>query len=224
MKERYIGFFQRSMLELDFFESAGELHEKCSERFEMLDDYFCRHLCRFLFISNLLFIGRLFVFHPSVICSIQMSSLRPLVGIAVIAVNPSRYPHSVLVSERLSSHGKGAYQLPGGHLEYGETFEECARRELKEETNLSCSNLKLIYVTNNIFSEEDGGPKHYVTLFMKATIDDDSTLKCLEPEKNSEWIWTEWNDLKDRKLFAPLREAVHDHSFNPFDQASSPYN
>jgi 8-oxo-dGTP diphosphatase len=145
------------------------------------------------------------------------SSLRPLVGIAVLAINPTRYPGCVLVSQRLSSHGKGGYQLPGGHLEYKETFEECAQRELKEETNLDCSNLKLIHVTNTIFSEEDGGSKHYVTLFMKTIIDDDSTLKCMEPQKNSDWIWTKWNDLKTMKLFAPLRQAVDNLDFNPFD-------
>ncbi|CAF4312603.1 unnamed protein product [Adineta steineri] len=78
-------------------------------------------------------------------------SLRPFVGIAVIAVYPSRYPQSVLISERLSSHGKGGYQLPGGHLEYGESFDECAKRELKEETNLDCSLFKLVHVTNTIF-------------------------------------------------------------------------
>ncbi|CAF1322649.1 unnamed protein product [Adineta steineri] len=144
-------------------------------------------------------------------------SLRPFVGVAVIVVYPSRYPQSVLISERLSSHGKGGYQLPGGHLEYGESFDECAKRELKEETNLDCSSFKLVHVTNTIFSKEDGGPKHYVTLFMKTIVQDDSTLKCMEPQKNSDWIWTKWNDLKTKKLFTPLQQAVDDSNFNPFD-------
>lgn len=146
-----------------------------------------------------------------------MSTLRPLVGIGIIAVNPSRYPGCVLLSQRLSSHGKGDYQLPGGHLEYGESFEECAERELLEETNLDCSSFKLIHITNTIFSEEEGGPKQYVTLFMKTIIDDDSKLKCLEPEKNSDWIWTKWIELKHMKLFASLRQAVNNSNFNPFD-------
>jgi 8-oxo-dGTP diphosphatase len=144
-------------------------------------------------------------------------SLRPLVGIGIIVVNPGRYPGCVLISERLSSHGKGCYQLPGGHLEYGESFEECSKRELKEETNIDSSSFKLIYVTNTIFTEQDGGSKHYVTLFMKTIIDDDSTLKCMEPNKSSDWIWTKWEDLKNMKLFSPLRQTVDNSNFNPFD-------
>ncbi|CAF4942866.1 unnamed protein product, partial [Rotaria sp. Silwood2] len=114
--------------------------------------------------------------------------------------------------------GKGSYQLPGGHLEYGETFEECAQRELKEETNLDClsSSFKLVHVTNTIFSQEDGLSKHYVTLFMKTIIHDNSTLKCMEPHKNSNWIWVKWSDLNQMKLFAPLKQTVDNSNFNPF--------
>ncbi|CAF0950704.1 unnamed protein product [Adineta ricciae] len=143
-------------------------------------------------------------------------SLRPLVGIAVLAVYPNRYPNCVLISQRLASHGKGGYQLPGGHLEYGESFEECAQRELKEETNLSASSFRLVHVTNTVFPPQDGQSKHYVTLFMKTILDDDSALKCMEPEKNSEWTWTKWHDLKTKTLFAPLEQAVNDSSFDPF--------
>jgi 8-oxo-dGTP diphosphatase len=145
------------------------------------------------------------------------AELRPFVGIGVIVVNPNHHPGCVLISERISSHGKGGHQLPGGHLEYRESFEECAQRELKEETNIDCSSFKLVHVVNTTFSEEDGGSKHYVTLFMKGIINDDSTLKCMEPHKNSEWIWTKWEDLKTMKLFAPLRQAVENTHFNPFD-------
>ena len=146
---------------------------------------------------------------------------RPLVGIAVLLVDPDHYPNCVLVSERLSNHGKGTYQLPGGHLEHGESFEECAQRELKEETNINCSCFKLVHVTNTIFSHEDGGSKHYVTLFMKAIIHDDSSLKRMERHKNSDWTWIQWKDLKTMRLFEPLKQAVENSNFNPFDDNCS---
>lgn len=144
------------------------------------------------------------------------ASLRPFVGIAVIVTYPDRYPDSVLISKRLSGDGKDCYQLPGGHLEYRESFEECAKRELKEETNLDSNSFKLVYITNTILSQDNQNDKHYVNIFMKTIIDDDSTLKCLEPEKCSDWIWVKWNDLKNFKLFLPLQQTFYDSNFNPF--------
>ena len=148
------------------------------------------------------------------------SVIRPLIGVAVIATCRQIGLDRVLISERLSdrSHGKGYSQLPGGHLEFGETFEQCAERELKEETNLQCRSFELVYLTNTIFSAEEGGPKHYLTLFLRGEILDPSELKWMEKEKNSEWIWTPWNELKQKKLFGPLHQAVHDEQFHPFER------
>ena len=94
------------------------------------------------------------------------------------------------LSERINQN-KPMYQLyncPGGHMNKYESEEDALRRELKEETNLNCSNLKLIHVTNTIFTEEDGGSKHYVTLFIKAIIDDDMNCRITcrpNPRKKS---------------------------------------
>lgn len=141
---------------------------------------------------------------------------RPFVGIGILVIFAGQQPGCVLVSERRSSHGQGGLQLPGGHLEFGESFEACAQRELKEETNLDSSSFKQVYVTNTVFGEHEGGPKHYVTVFMRTEINDDSTLKCLEPQNNTEWIWMNWSSLRTFKLFGPLQQAVHDRQFNPF--------
>lgn len=143
---------------------------------------------------------------------------RPFVGISVLTHCPRLHPGCVLISQRLTSPGRGTFQLPGGHLEYGESLEESARRELKEETNLESSQspLELVLVTDSLFSADDGGPRHYITLLMRAEIDDDSSLKWMEPDKNTEWMWVRWTDLKDKVLFSPLRKAVDNPHFDPF--------
>lgn len=41
--------------------------------------------------------------------------------------------------------------IPGGSLELGETLEQTAKRELKEETNLDCDNFTLL----NVFSGDE---------------------------------------------------------------------
>lgn len=58
---------------------------------------------------------------------------------------------------------KGKWAFPGGHLEHGESFTDCAERETLEETGLEVKGLKVINVTNDVFEEAD---KHYITLFV----------------------------------------------------------
>jgi 8-oxo-dGTP diphosphatase len=69
----------------------------------------------------------------------------------------------------------GCLQLPGGHLEVGETFEHCARREIFEETGINLDSreedvIKFVTSTNDVFDESEGG-KHYVTVFMACQVD-----------------------------------------------------
>jgi len=46
------------------------------------------------------------------------------------------HKHRVLLIQRAKAPWDGAWTLPGGRLEPGETAEECAARELKEELGL----------------------------------------------------------------------------------------
>jgi len=51
-------------------------------------------------------------------------------------------PHLLLI-ERSKPPFRGGWALPGGFLEEGETLEECALRELSEETGVKCQAVKL---------------------------------------------------------------------------------
>ena len=58
---------------------------------------------------------------------------RVQVGIGVLIFNTKG---QLLLGRRLNSHGSGSWQPPGGKMNFGETFEACARREVREETNM----------------------------------------------------------------------------------------
>lgn len=65
-------------------------------------------------------------------------------------------------------HGSDHWALPGGHLEYTESFEDCAVREVLEETGISIkSTPDFAYAVNSVFQESG---KHYVTIFMRANV------------------------------------------------------
>src|SRR5689334_13966733 len=83
-------------------------------------------------------------------------SKRPMVGVSVLVTKGNQ----VLLLKRQGSHGSGTWASPGGHLEYGETPEECGVRETLEEVGLEISELTFKAITNDIFASEG---KHYIT-------------------------------------------------------------
>jgi len=109
---------------------------------------------------------------------------RPLVGVAVIVVKDNR----VLLGKRKNAHGADTWAFPGGHLEFNESIEDCAAREVFEETGLSIKNLRYGPYTNDIFTAEN---KHYVTLFVIAD-HKSGTPQVKEPHKCEQWEWSEW--------------------------------
>jgi len=124
---------------------------------------------------------------------------RPLVGVAVIVIKNGK----VLLGKRKNSHGDGTWAFPGGHLEFNETLEECAQREIREETGITIKNLRYGPYTNDIFSD-DG--KHYVTLFILADYESgEPTVK--EPHKCEKWQWHHWPpQVKPR--FLPIENLL----------------
>jgi 8-oxo-dGTP diphosphatase len=120
----------------------------------------------------------------------------PQVGVGVIIVRDGK----VLLGLRRGSHGAGAWALPGGHLEWGESVESCARREVKEETGLHLGVVSQGPYTNDVMAAEG---KHYVTCFVESTALA-GEAQVLEPAKCERWAWFAWSAMPE-KLFQPLK-------------------
>jgi 8-oxo-dGTP diphosphatase len=124
---------------------------------------------------------------------------KPLVGVAAIVVKNGR----VLLGKRLNAHGAGTWAFPGGHLEFNETIEACAVREVREETGICIRNIRRGPYTNDIFAAED---KHYVTLFVTADYDSGEPA-VKEPQKCAKWQWSPWPpDV--RPCFLPIKNLL----------------
>ena len=64
---------------------------------------------------------------------------------------PSAYAIIIRDNKVLLTHQAESYNLPGGGMEFGESPEECAVREVFEETGLKVESPKLIACKSNIF-------------------------------------------------------------------------
>ena len=138
-----------------------------------------------------------------------MEQRTPRVGVGVIVLRDGL----VLLGKRNGSHGADTWALPGGHLEFGETVEQCAAREVLEETGLFIQSATLGPYTNDVFVSEG---KHYITLFVLAqSVSGEPQLR--EPAKCSAWQWFRWLELP-KPLFQPLA-SLHRTGFVPENAA-----
>nr|GEW95255.1 NUDIX hydrolase 1-like [Tanacetum cinerariifolium] len=80
----------------------------------------------------------------------EATSRMPEVAISAFIVKDNK----ILLGRRCSALVAGnSYNLPGGHLEYGESFEEGITREVKEETGLDITNIEVLTTANHILSD-----------------------------------------------------------------------
>ena len=130
------------------------------------------------------------------------------VGVGVIVRRPDG---RFLLGERHGSFGVGKVAFPGGHLELGESWDVCARREVMEETGISLAEPTRHVATTNDVMVDDG--KHYVTIFMLAEAPEDAEPQNLEPHKCKGWSWVSYAELRAlpaQRLFVPLINLLGD--------------
>jgi|JI10StandDraft_1071094.scaffolds.fasta_scaffold01292_24 8-oxo-dGTP diphosphatase len=101
------------------------------------------------------------------------------VGVGVMIFREGK----VLLGKRKSIFGQGEYCFPGGHLEYGESFEHAVLREAQEETGLVITELRFEYLANNMHYD-----KHYIQIAYSAVCSVGEP-QCLEPDKCEGWDW-----------------------------------
>ena len=122
----------------------------------------------------------------------------PQIGVGVIIAKGD----AVLLVRRKTVHGAGSWSAPGG-LDFGESLEQCAAREVMEETGIEITEIHFRAVTNDFFVPED---KHYITLWMEAEYLKGQPIVAA-PYEISDFGWFSLNELPT-PLFLPLQNLL----------------
>ena len=92
--------------------------------------------------------------------------------------------NDIVLIKRGKEPFKGSYALPGGFLNYGERLEECAVREVLEETGVKTKVVELV----GVYSSPDRDPRgHFVTaVYHLEPVG--GMLKAGDDAKDAEWV------------------------------------
>jgi 8-oxo-dGTP diphosphatase len=103
-------------------------------------------------------------------------------------------------------HGEGSWTMPGGKLHFGETFEQAAAREVKEETGIEIneSSLRIISLANDAVADAQ-----FVTIgFLCEEFRGEP--RVMEPDEITEWQWFDIKNLPT-PLFFPSRKVLENY-------------
>jgi len=97
----------------------------------------------------------------------------------------------VLLIRRGHEPFRGAYALPGGFVEVGETTESACRREVEEETGLEVNDLRLLGVYSNPNRDPRG---HTVSIAYVTRLAASVVPRSGSDAASAEWV-SDWRNL-----------------------------
>lgn len=132
---------------------------------------------------------------------------RPKVGVGVMILKEGK----VLLGRRNDDakkassdlHGEGTWTMPGGKLDFKETVNDGAVREVLEETGIKMDKEKMQVIS---VADEIVPDNHYVTIGFLCE-DFEGEPKVMEPEEIVEWKWYDIINLPER-VFPPSAKMI----------------
>ncbi len=129
-------------------------------------------------------------------------------GVMILRNNKVLLGQRHIDPEKASSlmNGEGTWTMPGGKLDFGESFEQGAKREVKEETGIDVrlEDLKVIALNNDIVPTA-----HFVTVGLLCE-KFEGEAQVMEPDEITRWEWFDLDNLPT-PLFKPSEKVVENY-------------
>jgi 8-oxo-dGTP pyrophosphatase MutT (NUDIX family) len=127
-----------------------------------------------------------------------MAEQQFFVGIHGVIANRGR----LLVLKRAPrmSYRPGSWDLPGGHLALGENFEDCLRREVKEETSLDVA-------IDSLLGLHSMAPEPYMQALYACRLTVFQNVK-LQPDEHVDHQWATLDELASLELIPYLASIL----------------
>lgn len=144
------------------------------------------------------------------------ASTAPWMCVAVFVRHRNRY---LIGTRYVKTTALGVHEqcVPGGKVDWMETLEEAARREVYEETGLRVENLRQLGISDSMRAGWDRIGWHFCTVFYEGDVVDINEFKVTEPEKQGDWKWLTADEIR-LKYSSLFNQA---HTF--LDKLTAPY-
>ena len=109
---------------------------------------------------------------------------RPIVGVGALIFRRDR----VLMAQRGKQPMRGAWSLPGGVVEVGESLDAAIRREVREETGLVVKPVKVFEIFERILRDSAGAPEYHYVLIDYLCRVTGGELRAGDDASRVEWV------------------------------------
>lgn len=125
----------------------------------------------------------------------------PIPTVRAIVLDPQG--RVLILRRRDTRYGDGAWCLPGGKVDYGDTAEQALVRELEEETSLECTSSRFLFYQDGLPGH--AGDMHCVNLYFTCQTRGAVSLNS----ESSEYAWIGPDELDRYRVVFGNDEGLH---------------